>query len=79
MLARELSAEGLYVRTLRTSTSKLDRFRPFSSMAMNGGVTFLKGCGHDLENKIESDLRFVYRELENFDGTRKSGEAGHDD
>jgi predicted phage terminase large subunit-like protein len=79
ILARSIAEKGFYVRTVRSSTSKLDRFRPFSSLAMNGHVRFLKNCGTDHENKIYNDLNFVYTELERFTGLRKSGEANHDD
>jgi len=79
ILAREISEQGFMVRTVKSSSSKLDRFRPFSSLAMNGSVVFLKNCGTDFENKIINDLGFVYKELESFTGLRKSGESGHDD
>lgn len=79
MFARELSEAGLYVRKLTTNKSKLDRFRPFSSMAQNGGIKFLKNCGTDYENKVYNENNFVYRELEAFTGNRKRGEFGHDD
>lgn len=79
LFCRDLSEAGLYVQQLTTNKSKLDRFRPFSSMAQNGGVVFLKGCGIDYENNIINDLSFVYRELEAFTGERKRGESGHDD
>lgn len=78
-LTRSLSEKGYRVRTMKSSQSKLDRFRPFSSLAMNGHVTFLKGAGTDLENNIERDNNFVYKELEAFNGQRRSGESGHDD
>lgn len=79
LLTRAISECGYRVRTLRATGSKLDRFRPFSSLSMNGHVVFLKGCGVDLENNIQSDNSFVYKELEAFTGKRKSGEANHDD
>ncbi len=79
LLTREISECGYRVRTMRATGSKLDRFRPFSSLSMNGHVTFLKGCGVDLENNIQSDNNFVYKELEAFTGRRRSGESGHDD
>lgn len=78
LLIRSLAEKGFYAQRMRASTSKLDRFRPFSAMAENGGVKFLKGCGHDLENKVFNNNEFVYRELEAFDGTRRRGELGHD-
>lgn len=79
LFARELAEAGLYVKRIKTNKSKLDRFRPFSSMAQNSGVKFLANCGIDYENGITNDLKFVYAELENFTGQRKRGEAGHDD
>lgn len=79
ILTREISEAGFRVRTLSTTKSKLDRFRPVSSLAQNGHIIFLKNCGTDHENKILNDLNFVYRELEAFTGQRKSGESGHDD
>ena len=79
MLARELSEAGLFVRKMKASGKKVDRFRPFASMCMNGGIKILKNCGMDYENKQFNTLGFVYRELEAFDGQRRSGENGHDD
>lgn len=79
IFTRSLSEKGYRVRTVKTSQSKLDRFRPFSSLAHNGHVRFLKGCGYDLENKIEASNNFVFKELEAFNGLRRSGESGHDD
>lgn len=79
LLTRSLSEQGLRVRTVKTSQSKLDRFRPFSSLAMNGHVDFLKGCSFDLENNIEANNNFMYKELEAFNGLRRGGESGHDD
>lgn len=79
MFARQLSENGLWVKKIATNRSKLERFRPFSSMAQNGGIQFLSNCGTDFENKNYDDLSFVYKELENFTGQRKKGESGHDD
>lgn len=79
MLAREISAEGFFVRTMRANSSKVDRFRPFASMCMNGGIRILKNCGTDFENKVFSELGFFYKELETFTGERKAGRNGHDD
>lgn len=79
LFARDLSELGFYVKRIKTNKSKLDRFRPFSSMAQNGGVKFLKDCGTDYENKINNELGFVYNELERFTGERRRGEAYHDD
>lgn len=79
LLIRSLAESGLYAQKIRASTKKLDRFRPFSAMAQNGGIKFLKGCGYDLENNNLATNDFVYRELEAFDGNRRKGENGHDD
>lgn len=79
LLARKLAELGLSAQKIRASTSKLDRFRPFSAMAQNGGIKFLKGCGYDLENNRLGTNDFVYKELEAFDGNRRKGENGHDD
>lgn len=79
ILTREISEEGFRVRTLQTTKSKLDRFRPVSSLAQNGHIVFLKNCGTDHENGITNDNNFVYKELEAFTGQRKSGESGHED
>ena len=79
MLIRSLAEDGLYAERMRSSTSKLDRFRPFSAMAQNGGIHFLKNCGTCFENNFRNDNGFVYKELEAFDGKRRSGETGHDD
>ena len=78
MLIRSLAESGLYAQKIRASSSKLDRFRPFSSMCQNSGVKFLKGCSTDLENNIHNDNGFAYNELEAFDGLRRRGESGHD-
>lgn len=78
LMIRNLAEAGLYAQKIRASTSKLDRFRPFSAMAQNHGVKFVKGCGQDLENKNYNTLDFVYKELESFDGNRRRGESGHD-
>lgn len=80
LLKRNLSELGLYVITINTNKSKLERFRPFSSFAQtDGGVKFLKGCGMDYENKVFNDNKFIFNELEAFTGERKKGENGHDD
>lgn len=79
LLTRSISERGYRVRTMKASQSKLDRFRPFSSLAMNGHVKFLKGCSTDLENNVYGNNSFMYRELEAFNGKRRGGEAGHDD
>lgn len=79
LLTRSLSERGYRVRTMRATQSKLDRFRPFSSLAMNGHIKFLKGCATDFENNIQGNNSFVYRELEGFTGKKRGGESGHDD
>jgi len=79
LLTRSLSEQGYRVRTMKATQAKLDRFRPFSSLAMNGHVQILKGCAYDLENNIEGNNSFMYRELEAFNGKKRTGEAGHDD
>lgn len=79
VLAKEISSAGYFVKQMRAQGAKADRFRPFASMVMNGGVQILKNCGTDYENQIYNDLGFVYEELENFDGTRRRGEKFHDD
>lgn len=79
ILTRAIGEMGYTVRTVKTTQSKLDRFRPFSSLAMNGHIKFRKNCGNDYENKIENDNRFFFRELEAFNGLRRGGEMGHDD
>lgn len=78
-LAKDLSSSGFYVRQLRAQGRKADRFKPYASMVMNGGMQILMNCGTDYENQIHNDLGFFYRELEAFDGLRRSGERGHDD
>lgn len=78
--AKGLAQKGLYVRKTKvTNRGKLDRFRPFASMAQNGGIKILKNCGTDFENKIINDNDFFYKELEVFTGQRKRGEHNHDD
>jgi len=79
MFIRDLAEMGVYARKIRANRSKLERFRPFSAMAQNGGVKFLTNCGIDFENDVINDIGFVYRELEAFTGIRKRGELGHDD
>lgn len=79
ILAQQLAERGIAVVKMRASMKKLDRFRPFSSMAHNGGIEVLKGCAHDIDNGIVSANEFFYKELEAFTGERKRGESGHDD
>lgn len=79
ILVKQVISEGFFVRQIRAQGRKADRFRPFASMVMNGGVQILRNCGTDYENKIYNDLSFFYTELENFNGTRRKGEQFHDD
>ena len=79
ILCRSLAERGIVTEKMRASGKKLDRFRPFSASSQVGSVKFLRGCGQDYENKVVNDNGFVYRELEAFDGLRRSGEHGHDD
>lgn len=78
MLSREIAEQGYFVRNMRASSKKVDRFRPFASFVMNGGMSILKGCATDHENKIVNDLGFFYTELETFTGERNTG-TRHDD
>lgn len=79
LMTRAIGEKGYTVRVVKTTQSKLDRFRPFSSLAMNGHVKFKRNCGFDYENNIEGENKFFYRELEAFNGLRRGGETGHDD
>lgn len=82
VLAKEIAAAGFFVRQMRSQGAKIDRFRPFASMVMNGGMRILKNCCSDYENGIFNDNTFYYNQLEAFDGrrgARKRGEDGHDD
>lgn len=79
VLSKQISEAGFFVRQMRTQGKKADRFKPFASMVMNGGMRILKNCATDYENGIFNDLTFFYNQIERFDGTRKSGENGHDD
>ncbi|MNY32157.1 hypothetical protein D3C86_1663570 [compost metagenome] len=79
LLAKDIIESGYIAKTHRASGGKLDSFRPFAASAELGFVQIVKNCANDLWNKIVSDNEFFHKELENFDGTRKSGEWGHDD
>lgn len=79
LLVRELAELGMYAKLIRASSSKLDRFRPFSAMAQTGGIKILKGCFTDYENNVSGNNEAYYKELEGFTGERKRGESGHDD
>lgn len=65
-LQQYLAENGIPARKVKTSKSKLDRFRPFAAACEAGAVDILKNCGTDLENKIYSDNGFWYSELEGF-------------
>lgn len=77
-LSKQISTAGYFVRQLRSQGRKADRFRPFASMVMNGGMYILKNCATDYENGIENDLGFFYNQLESFDGTRSSNQRKDD-
>lgn len=76
---RRLAEKGIPTKKVKTNRSKLDRFRPFASMAQNGGVKVLTGCYWDIENDIKFKNDNYYKELEVFTGERKRGEMFHDD
>lgn len=65
-LQQFLAEQGVASRTVKTSKSKLDRFRPFAACCESGAVDIVKNCASDLENKIYNDNSFFYSELENF-------------
>lgn len=77
-LATEISEAGYFVRQMKSSTRKVDRFRPVASLIENGSMQILKNCGYDYENNITGDLGFFYNELEQFTGKRNTGQV-HDD
>lgn len=79
LLARSLTEYGFVAKMRRSSMGKLDSFRPFAAAAELGAVSVVKNCSTDLWNKIENNNEFFYRELELFDGKRRSGSSGHDD
>lgn len=79
LIARSIIEHGYVVKTKRASQGKLDSFRPFAASAELGVVSIVKGCCNDLWNKIVCDNDFFHKELEAFDGQRRSGEMGHDD
>jgi len=78
-LSKDLSAKGFYVRQFQATGKKGERFKPFASMVMNGGMQILRNCGTDYENGISNDLNFFYRELEAYDGMSRSSGDRHDD
>lgn len=71
MMVNELTAHGLYVTTKRASSSKVDRFRPFSSAVQNGLVHLVDNCTDDLWNKSFNDNEPYLNELESFEGKRE--------
>lgn len=77
-LSKQISAAGYFVRQLRAQGRKADRFRPFASMVMNGGMQILKNCATDYENGIYNDNTFFYNQLESFDGTRSTSQRKDD-
>lgn len=77
-ISKELSSKGFFVRQFNAKGKKEDRFKPFSSIVMNGGMQILRNCGTDYESGIYNDLSFFYKELEAYDGKRSSGQR-HDD
>ena len=79
LLAKQIIEAGYIAKTHRSSSGKLDAFRPFAASAELGVISIVDNCGQDYWNKIVSNNDFYHKELENFDGTRKGGEAGHDD
>lgn len=78
-IKKSILTQGYVVREMKASSDKLNRFRPVAAFINNGFMHILKDCGYDLENHIESDLNFFYKEVEGFNGKRKSGINGHDD
>lgn len=78
-IKKAILTQGYVVREMKTSGDKLNRFRPVAAFINNGFMHILKNCGQDLENHIENDLNFFYKEVEGFTGVRKSGANGHDD
>lgn len=79
LFCRRLAELGIPTKKERTNKSKLDRFRPFASIAQNDGVKMVTGCANDPDNNKRNDNDFYYTELEVFTGERKRGELGHDD
>ena len=76
MMLKEIIENGYYARARPTNKAKLERFKPFSAACEAGLVKIVKGCGNDLENNMFNDNRFVYNELEKFDGVSRKY---HDD
>lgn len=62
-LTKQISSAGFFVKQMRSQGSKIDRFKPFASMVMNGGIQILKNCATDYENGIINDLTFFITSL----------------
>lgn len=73
LFCRRLAELGINTKKEMSNKSKVDRFRPFASVAENGGVKILSNCGIDKENKITNSNDFYYEELEKFNGERSGG------
>jgi len=78
-MAHKFCQMGFPTKLRRSSMGKLEAFQPFAASAELGCISIVKGCCHDLWNKIECNNDFFYKELEAFNGQRRSGESGHDD
>lgn len=78
-IAREINDNGFHATTVRSGEGKLEAFKPFSASSQIGVISIVRDCGIDYWNKINGDNEFIYKELEAFDGKRRSGENGHDD
>ena len=78
-MAHKITQMGFPTRVRRSALGKLDAFQPFAASAELGCIHIVKNCSNDLWNKIQNDNGFFYKELEAFNGERRSGESGHDD
>lgn len=78
-MANRITQQGFPCVTKASTMGKLEAFRPFAATAEIGFVHVVKHCAVDHWNKIEGDNDFFYKELEAFNGLRRSGESGHDD
>lgn len=78
-MAHRITQMGYPTRVRRSSLGKLEAFQPFAASAEIGCIHVVKGCARDEWNKIFGDNGFFYKELEAFNGERRSGESGHDD
>ena len=70
---------GYHCTYKKSTTSKLESFRPFSATAQNGSIFVLANCGIDYWNKVHYSNDFFLNEMEAFTGERKNTESGHDD